>query len=853
MLAPVPGRALLVDAEAHVARELHDRLVAAGFEVDSHPSATSARSADVVGLTIAIFTLDLPDGDGLSLLEALRARGLTCPVVAIAASASPTDRIRSMRAGVSDLLHRPIEPGLVVARCTRILRRSQPVPAVGGPLVLILEATAPSRRVLEHLVESSGYRTRAVASIDEATTAARAVRPNGVLIGATGLDEPNVARIFGDDALAGVPKVILIKSWASHAALAAHADLALLSTDPPTRIRAALRDLIEGARGRVLLVGVPATSAARRSLAAEGHDLLEATTLQGALDAGAVDCVIIGQDAEAARVCPRLRATSPLTPLIALGHVDDHADDVALDSGIAARVRVWLRRRRLEADASRAPNRSHDSLVRDLATANRDLSTALEELARARDVAERHSRFTSEFLARMSHELRTPLNAVIGFAELLEQGQAGPLASEQARYVEHIVGSARHLLALVNDVLDLSKVAAGKMTLERSVVPLDDIVLPVAAQIRPLAERKHITLTASSVPVRVNVDPLRVRQILLNLLSNAIKFTPERGHVAVECRAAGEHLSIDVADDGVGIAAEDLERVFREFEQARSSQRADGTGLGLPLALRFAELHGGTIHAKSRLGRGSVFTLRMPVVTEDEPSMARTAEVVASSARPLTVLLLEDEPLNRELARVVLGHRGHAVIEAVDVASGIEAIDRSPSFDVALLDLHVPGGGGVRVLEHLKRGPHRDVPAIAFTASALGEDVHLTGFDGRLLKPIDTARFASQVEAHARAPAAADTRDDAPHDALDRLRAHYREHVLPQALAELGDTLRANIVDGAIARAHRLAGSAGSFGATEVSVAARAIERAIETAVSEGVPPDWSALIRVCDGARSRL
>jgi signal transduction histidine kinase len=217
----------------------------------------------------------------------------------------------------------------------------------------------------------------------------------------------------------------------------------------------------------------------------------------------------------------------------------------------------------------------------------------------------------------MSHELRTPLNAVIGLADLLLLDGGDPLTTRQSQYLEGIVQSGRHLLAMVNDVLDLAKIEAGKHELELEVVGTDDAVIEAVALLHPLALNRGVQLTAaveSNIP-QVKADPIRLRQILYNLISNAVKFTDRSGRVQVSAARDTAGIAIRVADTGVGIADEDLQRLFRPFEQVNlpSGNRPSGTGLGLALTKRLVDMHGGTIDVSSRLGAGTTFTVRLPV------------------------------------------------------------------------------------------------------------------------------------------------------------------------------------------------------------------------------------------------
>jgi len=250
-----------------------------------------------------------------------------------------------------------------------------------------------------------------------------------------------------------------------------------------------------------------------------------------------------------------------------------------------------------------------------LAIQNARLYRELESKSRELEAASRHK---SEFLANMSHELRTPLNAIIGFSEVLRERMFGEMNEKQAEYVNDILQSGQHLLSLINDILDLSKIEAGRMELEASEFDLPRTIDSMVMLVRERAVRRGIVLghEIDGCPTTIRADERKVKQVLLNLLSNALKFTPDGGRINVRARVLDGMAEISVSDTGVGIAAEDLMAVFEEFRQVGSaSKRAEGTGLGLAISRKFVELHGGAIRVTSRLGAGSTFTFTLPMTT----------------------------------------------------------------------------------------------------------------------------------------------------------------------------------------------------------------------------------------------
>jgi signal transduction histidine kinase len=255
-----------------------------------------------------------------------------------------------------------------------------------------------------------------------------------------------------------------------------------------------------------------------------------------------------------------------------------------------------------------------------LAIQNARLFQEIEDKGRQLEAANRHK---SEFLANVSHELRTPLNAIIGFSEVLGERMFGELNEKQAEYTDDILTSGRHLLSLINDILDLSKIEAGRMELEMTTFYLPDAIENALLLIRERASRHGIKLDRV-IDDRLGDftgDERKIKQILVNLLSNAVKVTPEGGQIKVEATLGDSAVIISVSDTGVGIAPEDHEAIFEEFRQVGSNytQKREGTGLGLSLTRKFVDLHGGKIWVESELGKGSTFTFTLPINPDPFP------------------------------------------------------------------------------------------------------------------------------------------------------------------------------------------------------------------------------------------
>jgi CheY-like chemotaxis protein len=333
----------------------------------------------------------------------------------------------------------------------------------------------------------------------------------------------------------------------------------------------------------------------------------------------------------------------------------------------------------------------------------------------------------------MSHELRTPLNAVLGFSELLLERMVGDLNERQEQYLRDINGSGRHLLDLLNDVLDLSKVEAGRMELNLTVLDVRDLIDEAAGMVRERAENAGLTLQVEVTgSLAVKADQLRTRQVLLNLLSNAIKFTPRGGVVTVSAERADTHVLVEVADSGVGIAAEDLERIFESFQQGgRGPSHEEGTGLGLTLSRRLIELHGGQLWVESELGGGSRFRCTLPLHVDVAVSSGRT-----ESRGDARIVLIEDDRLSSELFSTYLRAASVEVLSARDGPSGL-AVVREARPDAVILDIRLPGIDGWAVLATLKEDPvTARIPVII--ASIVDERPRgaSLGAAGYLVKPV---------------------------------------------------------------------------------------------------------------------
>jgi signal transduction histidine kinase/ActR/RegA family two-component response regulator len=357
----------------------------------------------------------------------------------------------------------------------------------------------------------------------------------------------------------------------------------------------------------------------------------------------------------------------------------------------------------------------------------RELQTKTKEL----EIASQHK---SDFLASMSHELRTPLNAVIGFSEVLLDRMFGEINERQDEYLRDILNSGRHLLELLNEILDLSKVEAGQMVLEPSTFGVGSALEYTLKMVRERATQHAITVTvdvADGVDTVV-ADELRFKQVVLNLLSNAVKFTPDGGSVSVRAYREGTDLVVTVADTGIGVPPEDQERIFESFQQGRrGAPKEEGTGLGLTLSRRIVGLFGGRLWLKSTPGSGSTFGFSVPGLPERE-------DEVASPERDKlpVVVLVDDDRASLDLLSVYLDGSGTRVLRARDGVEALEQIRRVSPVAV-VLDIKLPRLDGWQVLAELKADPA--TAAIPVVIASVVDDRPrglALGADEYLLKPI---------------------------------------------------------------------------------------------------------------------
>ena len=359
---------------------------------------------------------------------------------------------------------------------------------------------------------------------------------------------------------------------------------------------------------------------------------------------------------------------------------------------------------------------------RKLEAATRKLTRLYQKSKEQNRLIEQANRLKSEFLANMSHELRTPLNGIIGFAELMHDEKVGPVSRDHKEYLHDILTSGRHLLQLINDVLDLSKVEAGKLEFAPERCDPALLVAEVCEIVRTLAARKRIRIKTECDPslTIVEADTRSLKQILYNYISNAVKFTPYEGAVTVRIAPHGpETFRIEVEDTGTGIRREDLDRLFVEFQRLETAERAPGTGLGLALTKKIVEAQGGKVAVRSTPGQGSIFEAVLPrAFAAPQPSAGALEQQFAPPPGAPLVLVIEDDHDERAWIAAALRSAGYGV---ETVATGAEAVVRcrEQKFDAITLDIMLPDMSGRAVLEKIReRGLNQQTPVTVVTLLA---------------------------------------------------------------------------------------------------------------------------------------
>ena len=383
------------------------------------------------------------------------------------------------------------------------------------------------------------------------------------------------------------------------------------------------------------------------------------------------------------------------------------------------------------------------------------LAAGNQELELRNREVERATHLKSKFLASMSHELRTPLNAIVGFSDLLAEQTAGELNDKQKRFVDHIKQGSAHLLQLINDILDISKIEAGQLEYRCEVFLVKDALPEVLSTIHPSAMAKNIEVQQKLRTDRpVYADRVRFKQILYNLLSNAVKFTPKGGRIEIDCFETVDQIGLSVTDTGIGIRPEDQKVVFEEFRQVEGQRGAvnEGTGLGLAITKRLVEQQGGQISLSSEPGKGSQFTFTLPAGSElSRPALANPPRMLPATAggnsgKPL-ILVVDDETSARELLASYLNSEYRIAF----AESGVEAVEKAAQLqpDAITLDLAMPGGSGLDALVTLRKTPETaNIPIIIVSIVDEEKVGFAWGAADNLIKPIRKTVLLETIRKH---------------------------------------------------------------------------------------------------------
>ena len=819
------GLILVVDDSLTVRSDLLEAFGGANLSCVGCGTVAEARRL-LIEEPIALVVLDvlLPDGDGIDLLEEIRAtpKGAGLPVLMLSSEAEVRDRVRGMMTGSSDYIGKPYDRDFVLARVRQLLGAVRTAAAPQQPSVLVIDDSVTFRETLCEALREQGYLVYSAVSGEEGLRAAAEHRPDLIVVDSVlpGMDGATVIRKLRLDAtLRNIPCVMLTGSGSLDAEITAlnvgadgfarkEEDVGLLLA----RVAATLRSAAEGRREgeaaslavpkRILVVDDSPTylDALSDSLREDGYDVIMARSGEEALDLVAVqqvDCILLDRlmpGLGGTETCRRIKTSPDLReiPLIMLTGTEDRdamieglvtgADDYVLKSSemaiLKARVGAQLRRKQFEeenrrirlellskereaaeARAARELAESRAQLLWVVEQRNRELEAAngtlrqrqqeLDELNGQLEAANRQlgeaSRLKSEFLSTMSHELRTPLNAIIGFAELFNDGMLGELAPEQRKYVAAILDSGEHLLQLINEVLDLSKIEVGKMELDLEPLNLTQVIGDSLTVVRERATINGIEIAwQDGAALPVEADRRRVRQVLYNLLSNAVKFTPAGGRIVVTAgpvdrevaatslpgfahgvrmplptRDCTTYAQICVQDTGIGVAESDMPRLFTPFTQLNSSlsRKAEGTGLGLAVVRQLLELHGGAVAMSSEPGQGSCFTIWLPLHEGDATVAPAPDDETVEEGGPLA-LVIEDDTHAAQLVALQLTNEGWQV-RCVDSVEAALALSDTLTPGLIILDLLLPGMLGWDFLPLLKTVPQwANVPVVVISVVA---------------------------------------------------------------------------------------------------------------------------------------
>ena len=821
---------LIVDDSLTVRMDLQEAFDEAGFACLVCASLAEARDI-LAHQRPAVLVLDvlLPDGNGIDFLRELRASpgGDSFVVLMLSTEAEVKDRLHGLGMGADEYVGKPYDSNYVTARARELLRARRGPTRKKETTVLVIDDSLSFREALREALEAAGYAVLLAATGEDGLLAAAAARPDAVMVDSQlpGMDGPGVIRSLRLDlALRSVPCVLLTANDERDAELSAldagadafvrkQEDLAYILVRLAAVLRSAATSAPEGAASplgpkRVLAVDDSPTFLGELAdvLREEGYDVIPAKSGEDALELLAsqnVDIILMDLQMPGLsghETCKLIKSAPVVrdVPLIILTGTEDRnamldalevgADDYIQKSGdfdvLKARVRAQLRRKQFEDDNRRIRldllnmemEAAQARAANELAASRAELLAQLEQKNLAlehinADLA-RANQAKTDFLSTMSHELRTPLNAIIGFSEILKEGLTGPLQPRQVEFCRHINDSGRHLLALINDILDLSKIEAGKMEVDLESVNLDSLLNDAMVLVKERAQERQIKLDVqySGLTAPLQADKRRLKQILLNLLSNAVKFSPDGGSVSMQASLVDrgqaamalpgyvdglrvplpdsdfkQFVQLSVRDNGIGLSPADLDKLFKPFAQIKNdvTRKAEGTGLGLVTVARLVDMHQGAVAVSSRPGEGSCFSFWLPWHGTADLSEIPAA-TNASAERPLA-LVVEDDAAGAALMREQLQAEGFIVRHA---ASAEAALQMAGEFtpDLITLDIRLPGMDGWDFLCRIQSLPTwADVPVVVVSLDA-GHEVGLSlGASAVLQKPISRDDFTREL------------------------------------------------------------------------------------------------------------
>jgi two-component system NtrC family sensor kinase len=727
------------------------------------------------------------------------------PVMMLSSETEVHDRLRGLKTGADEYVGKPYDRSYVVLRARELIRAYKGAGSE-APVVLVIDDSVTFREQLREALELVGYVVVTASSGEEGLRTAVRLRPGAVIVDnvMTGIDGATVIRrIRQDAALRRTPCLLLTASEDRRnevKALEAGADAYVRKEDDLQVILTRLSAMVRSAGGtRPLADASPSFLGPKKIMAVDdsptylqelttqlrdenfnvvlvtsGEDALELLAVQS------VDCILLDlglPGLSGLETCRRMKAHPEWRniPLLILTARDDQnamiesinagADDYVAKSSdieiLKARMRSQLRRkqfedegrqmrhddatrelRAIEARSARELAETRANLLAELQQKNQELELARDELEEKNERIQEANRLKTEFFTNMSHELRTPLNSIIGFSEVLIDGKFGALSELQLRYMGNVHNSGRHLLGLINDLLDQSKVEAGRLDVMREACATRQLSEEAVATLQPLADAKRVTVRLDDPDGRpiplVSGDVVRLKQVLYNLLSNAIKFCPEGGEVTVRSALTpdGNGVRTTVSDTGPGVAPADVARLFTPFTQLghKSADRAGGTGLGLALSKKLVELMGGKIGVASVLGQGASFFVDLPLY--EGPEREPSTPVLVDPSGPL-VLVVDDELAAQELLELALQRAGYRTIVASNAETAL-AVARRERPAVITLDVFLPGIDGWDFLRILRNDPTTaDIPVIMVTVSTDRKKAFSLGAVEHLTKPID--------------------------------------------------------------------------------------------------------------------